>query len=219
MAVWDELKVVLARLRDEQEPGTLQGYPDPRADESRRPPFRIMLAPWAAGVAADLYRRFGDDVSLMVGALSYPPSPADTGQAAARQPAELIDPQEVEVELDGAAIVRSGRTIRRHLVVRNRTSRLLEVPTNGQLTAEVADPRSGAAVGGFAGAHTLPLVVFRVPPGAAERIPLLIGTASFTPRLGYAIPPGTWAIRVELPVGSGRSPDRSTPLLPLTVTD
>jgi len=36
MAVWDELKVMLARLRDEQ-PGTLTGYPMPDVDEGRQP--------------------------------------------------------------------------------------------------------------------------------------------------------------------------------------
>jgi hypothetical protein len=42
--------------------------------------------------------------------------------------------------------------------------------------------------GGFSGFQTLPLVVFRVAPGQTGRVPLLIGTASFTPRLGYAVP-------------------------------
>jgi hypothetical protein len=36
MAVWDELKVVLARLRDEQ-PAALMLYPMPEVDEGRQP--------------------------------------------------------------------------------------------------------------------------------------------------------------------------------------
>jgi hypothetical protein len=44
MAAWDELKVVLARLRDEQ-PGVLMQYPMPEVDEGRQPPFGIHLAP------------------------------------------------------------------------------------------------------------------------------------------------------------------------------
>ena len=52
------------------------------------------------------------------------------------------------------------------------------------------------------------------------RIPLLIGTASFAPRLGYSIPPGGW--RLEASVTLGPDPRealvRRTPLLPLTIT-
>jgi hypothetical protein len=84
----------------------------------------------------------------------------------------------------------------------------------------VVDPQTGEVVGGFAGAQRLRLVIFRVAPGQAEQIPLLIGTASGTPRLGYAIPPGEWAIQVTLTLGlhPGDSPRRRTPLLPLTIT-
>jgi len=72
MVVWDDLKVVLARLRGQQ-PGTLIGYPDPQGARRRQPPFRIELAPWAATTAEELHRQFGDNVDLTVGALPYPP--------------------------------------------------------------------------------------------------------------------------------------------------
>jgi hypothetical protein len=39
----------------------------------------------------------------------------------------------------------------------------------------------------------MPMIMFRVAPGTTERIPLLIGTASFQPELGYTVPPGSWA--------------------------
>jgi len=85
------------------------------------------------------------------------------------------------------------------------------------------DPESDEVVGGYAGFQILPLIMFRVPPGGTERIPLLIGTASFTDRLGYAVPPGSWGIQVTLqltpdPDVRDRIP-RQTPVLPLTVTE
>jgi hypothetical protein len=75
-------------------------------------------------------------------------------------------------------------------------------------------------VGGFAGPQTLPLIIFRVAPGRTERVPLLIGTASFTPRLGYAIPPGNWAMQATLTLGPHprASPRKRTPILPLIIT-
>ena len=75
-------------------------------------------------------------------------------------------------------------------------------------------------VGGYSGAQTLPLKFFLAAPGGSARIPLLIGTASVTPRLGYTVPPGEWGIQATLKLGPDpRSPSRRrTPILPLTIT-
>jgi len=93
-------------------------------------------------------------------------------------------------ELAGPAVVSSGHTLWHGLLLRNLTGRELQIATNGQVTAIVVDPHTGEVVGGFAGFQNRPLIIFRVAPGQTEQIPLLIGTASSTPRLGYAIPPG-----------------------------
>jgi hypothetical protein len=219
MAVWEELKVVLARLRDEQ-PGVLMQFPMPEVDEGRQPPFTIRLAPWAAATASELHQQFGDDIELTVGALPYPPGrrpprPPDPGP-----PPDLLDPHEIAAELDGPAVIGSGHTLRHGLLLRNLTGRDLQIATNGQVTAAVVDPHTGEVVGGFAGFQTLPLIIFRVAPGQTERIPLLIGTASRTPRLGYTIPPGDWGIQATLTLGPHPrdSPHRRTPILPLTIT-
>jgi hypothetical protein len=242
MAAWDELKVVLGRLRDEQ-PGALMQYPKPEADEGRQPPFVIGLEPWAAAVAEELHRQFGDDVELTVGALPYPPG-RPTSRPPGGPPADLLDPDETTAGLDGPAVVSSGHTLRHGLLLRNRAGRDLQIATNGQVTAVVVDPHTGEVVGGYAGFQQLPLIIFRVAPGQTERIPLLIGTAGCTPRLGYAIPPGDWGIQATLTLvphhdaeghlgprdahrqalraivsRPGRDlPRRRTPVLPLTIT-
>jgi hypothetical protein len=218
MAAWDELKAVLLRLRDEQ-PGVLMQYPMPEVDEGRVPPFGITVAPWAATTAEELHRQFGDDVELTVGALPYPPG-RQPPRAATVPPSALLDPQEITAELDGPAVVRSGHILRHGLLVGNLARQELTIATNGQVTAVVVDPRAGQAVGGLAGFQTLAGVFFRVAARATERIPLLIGTASFTPELGYILPPGSWGIQVPLDL----APDiltrhrRLTPVLPLTIT-
>jgi hypothetical protein len=219
MAVWDQVKPVLARLRDQQ-PGTLMQFPTLEADEGRQPPFTIRLAPWAAAAAAELYRRFGDDVELTVGALPYPPGGQPRHLPTAAQPADLLDSCEVAVQLDGPAIVSSGHTLRHGMLLRNLTGRDLQIATNGQVTAVMVDPETGEVVGGFAGAQPLPLITFRITPGEEARVPLLIGTASFTPGLGYTVPPGDWGIQATLTLGSDprSSPRRRTPILPATIT-
>jgi hypothetical protein len=279
MTVWDELKVVLYRLRDEQ-PGALGSFPTLEAEGDRQPPFKIRLAPWATATAEELHRQFGDDVVLRVGALPYPPdrqpfdppdpsdppdrqpsdppvSPAHqpSGQRdhppfdppgrqpadppghqqldpldppgrqpqrprAAQPPADLLDPHEIGVELADPAVVSSGHTLRHGLLLTNRTGSELEIATNGHLTAHVVDPSTGEIVGGFAGAQTLPLIMFKLSPGETRNVPLLIGTASRTPRLGYAIPPGDWGIQATLRLGPSPRTllERRTPILLLTVT-
>ena len=122
------------------------------------------------------------------------------------------------MELDGPAVVRSGATLLHHLTVRNLTGSELQIATNGQVTAAVVDPHTGEVVGGYSGAQSMPLKVFRAAPGGSTRIPLLIGTASVTPRLGYVVPAGEWGIQATLTLGPDpRSPRRRTPILPLTV--
>jgi hypothetical protein len=66
----------------------------------------------------------------------------------------------------------------------------------------------------------MPLIMFRVAPGVTERIPLLIGTASFRAELGYTVPPGSWGIQVPLDLECYPHHREAwlTPVLPLTVT-
>jgi len=226
MAAWEELRLTLARLLEDR-PGAVTSTPNLDESDGGPPPYPIRLAPWAEAVAGDLHGRFGDQVDLTVGALpyppAYPPGRAPRGPRASAEPAALLDPAEAGAELDGPAVVRSGHTLRHGLLISNRTGAELAIATNGQVTAVVVDPGTGEVVGGYSGFQTLPLVMFRVPPGGTERIPLLIGTASFTGRLGYAVPPGSWGIEVTLqltpdPGVRDRVP-RQTPVLPLTVTE
>ena len=221
MAAWEELRLTLARLLEDR-PGAVTSYPDLGGSDGGTPPYSIGLAPWAEAVARELHGRFGDQVDLTVGALPFPPGRARQRPRPAGESAALLDPAEAGTELDGPAVVRSGHTLRHGLLVRNRAGTELAIATNGQVTAVVVDPVTDEVVGGYSGFQTLPLIMFRVPPGGTERIPLLIGTASFTDRLGYAVPPGSWGIQATLqltpdPDARNRVP-RRTPVLPLTVT-
>ncbi|RBM12887.1 hypothetical protein DI005_31025 [Prauserella sp. PE36] len=212
--VWDSLEVELNRLLDEK-PCPLTRFPDTRVDDHRLPPFGVQLAPWALSVAEELHARFGDDVELTVGALSFPPRGARVPVPVPDAP--LGDSAELTVELNGPLSIRSGHTGRHGLRLTNHTDQSVTVRTGRHLTAVVVDPATHHVVGGFAGAHRGPYVRFKVPSGATRVIPLLVGTASLDRALGYAIPPGEWALRTVVALDDGRS--LLTPALPFTVTE
>lgn len=217
MATWSEVRAVLSRLRG-GDSHPLTQFPDPRSD-SQRPPFRIGLAAWAEDVAEDLHRRFGSDVALTVGALTYPgrvldrPGPGDPGAASA---VPDLDPARARVALDGPLSVRSGHSLIHGLLVTNQATEDLAIISGRNLIASVVDPDSGVIVGGYSGLIFAVRVRHVIPPGETTRIPLLVATDSLVPELGYAIPPGAWGIRVTIEFEPG--PAARTPALPVTIT-
>ena len=213
MTVWDEVKVVLLELEGS---GALVQHPDPRVDDNRQPPFEIHLQPWATDIAEELHHRFGDDVELVVGSLRYPQRQPRRQPAGAPDDIPDIDPRLMTVELDAPIVVASGRTVRGALRVHNLSANTIVILTNGQVTAQVVDPHTGAVVGGFAGAQTLPGIHFSAAPGDSVVVPVLVGTTSVSPDLGYAVPAGKWAVQMTLELEDGRY--LRTPLLPITVT-
>jgi hypothetical protein len=228
MAVWDELKAVLLDL---QGSGALAAYPDPRVDEGRNPPFSIRLAPWATDVAEQLHRTFGGDVELVVGLLDYPEPQPPRQHAKAPDDIAEMDPTAITVELDAPVLVASGHHTRGALRIHNKGTEPIVIATNGQVTAQVVDPRTREIVGIFSGFQTLRGIYFRAAADSTVVVPVLIGTASVSPALGYVVPAGEWAIQIVLDLeeaeGSTRQRDTGrparrrlrAPLLPMTVTD
>lgn len=214
MTTWDDLKLVLAQLSG-ADPLPLTSWPDPDRDDGLQPPFAIELEPWATDVAHDLHARFGDDVQLRVGALYYPDRTMPVTPPQGPEAPEL-DPEELDVALDGPLSVRSGGMAHHGLMVRNLGHRDVVIGTTGELIADVVDPATGKVVGGYPGAVRLMLQTFTVPPATVRRIPLLVATASLVPDLGYAVPPGEWSVQATLDPAAGRAV--RTPKLPMTVT-
>ncbi|MDE3086445.1 MAG: hypothetical protein KGJ77_06730 [Acidobacteriota bacterium] len=211
--VWAELKAVLVELHDDLS-RPLQAYPDPRVEHDRHPPFAIHLQPWAVDVAGRLHERFGQDVELTVGALAYPNPTAGrlpTGRAVPEAAGDVLI-----AALAEPLTVQAGRSARTTLAVTNTGAADLALRTTGQLVGRVLDPTTLAVVGGCAGAMRLPIRLFQVPSGEKAAVPLLVGTASFVPELGYAIPPGEWAVAADLDLGGGEVV-RTAPM-PFTVT-
>jgi hypothetical protein len=115
---WAELRRTLIELRD-AEPGVLTGYPNPGSDD-QQPPFSVRLAPWAVAHAERLHRRFGAEIELTVGVLGYPmPTSLDK---ASRPPSYAALPEltELDAQLDGEAVVRSGEVLEHGVLLANR---------------------------------------------------------------------------------------------------
>jgi hypothetical protein len=216
LADWERVRHELIRLQTEQ-PDVLVLYPTPEPGY-REPPFEISLAAHAANVAADLHEQFGPCVELRLGALAYPSGNAGSRMASGLIGGDLIelDTAAYHVELDGPLAIVSGHTARHGLLLTNLTEQPAVVPTNGQLTAQIVDPANGTVVGGYVGGQRLPGIAFTARAGGTVRIPLLVGTASFDPDLGFALPPGLWELYV--PFGIIGHQAMRTPRLPFTIT-
>lgn len=216
LETWERLRHDLLRLQSTK-PRALMQYPTPKPGY-RRPPVRIHLSADAQSTAAELHNTYGDFVSLQVGALPYPPAahppsgPRASAQTSDRAPA---NPSEMHIVLETPLALGSGQTTTHGLLLTNLSQQDLSVHTNGHLTATIVDD-SGAAVGGYTGAQHQPLVIFTAAPSETIRIPVLVGTASYSPELGYALPPGTWHLTAPMNLADGRH--LVTPPLELTIT-
>jgi hypothetical protein len=215
MATWDELSTTLALL-ERQNPRPLTHWPQPGTRQRQPPPFRIGLAAWATATAEQLHQQFGADVKLTVGALRYPQRTPAASAGPGPPPPPQLNPDQVQVALDGALSIQSGRLAQHGLMITNLASRPLQINTSGSLIAQVVNPATGAVVGGYSGPVHATLMTYTAAPRATERIPLLVGTDSFVPELGYAIPPGQWGIEATLDPALGQAV--RTPILPLTIT-
>jgi hypothetical protein len=219
VATSDEMRELVEGLsNDPRRP--VRGFMGAVGERVPLPSCHLTLAAWATEIAESVHSRFGDEVAVTVGALSFPGrtfSPKGGGVVVYRPPENLprLGPEQVAASLSGELAVRSGFDVVSELQLRNLGTRELTIWTNGNLTARFLDPTSGEIVGGFTGAQELPGILFHAAPGETIVVPLLVGTNSLVPALGYAIPPGQWAIDAVLDLGNeGRY---VTPTVPITV--
>lgn len=214
---WEQLRHDLRRLEDAQ-PRVLVGRPG-LGPRYHRPPVCIELTAKAEHAAADLYQRYGAFVSLRVGALPYPlpdgPGNPPWQSRQGREP-DVASTTEMHFVLDGALSVRTGETTTHALILTNLSSADISVHTNGHLTASIVD-EIGSVVGGSYGPQISPLIIFTAKPSESIRIPVLVGTDSYSPELGYTIPPGIWHLTALMILSDGRQ--LLTPGLELTITD
>ena len=211
MGGWESLRVDLQRVLVES-PGAFLFGPNPDSERRYEKRIRIGLAAWAADIAAELHSTYGDFVELEVGAMRFPAKELLVNAHALQLRGEPADGAGFGVEPLAPLTIRTGRHVLLDVLVSNRTERTEVLITNGELSSVVTDS-SGAVVGRFVGPHTLARVGFEIAPDQSRPVPVLIGTASMVPELGYAVPPGEWTLVVVLRTEAG-----SMLLAPLDLT-
>lgn len=185
----------------------------------QRPPVKVHVEAWAEPIAQRLHEALGDYVALIVGVLRYPQAEL-THPGSPRNDLVDADPAIVSVTADGQLAVPSGRTLRTKVRLTNRGVQplALTLQSDRTLYGVVVDPRSGQTVNGdMRWAPLTADVSAKIAPGSSVRLDVRVPTASASPSLGYAIPPGEWQVRFRLPLtGASRY---SAPLRLRVVTD
>ncbi len=148
---------------------------------------------------------------LTVGYLPFPQNDARRGAdfVPSQEPPDLASlPEEVSLSLEEGLEIRSGSHVRSTLTIRNESTFDLVV---GKLVPPVVDPTSEVVIGGYEGAITMELRRYHVPAGDSKELAILIGTASTRPDVGWAVPPGRWAVRMLVRFG-GEGAQRMVPI-------
>lgn len=191
---------VVATGPDPAESGETQvfhGSPTPKPGY-QRPPVHIHLQANRESVAANLHQAYGDFVALEVGALHYPDRTRVSPWPVIDADQTTADPAQLHIEPEQPLIVPTGLSACLALSLTNRTESTVSVQTNGNVTAVIVDS-AGDGVGGQAA----PLITVDAQPGETVRIPLLIGTDSYSPELGYAVPAGQWHVVAPFDLDDG----------------
>ena len=217
MPGWSELREDLRRISEES-PDAFLSYPDPDSERPGETRFSVRLAAWANEIAAALHEKYGATVDLEVGAIRFPSREFFAGPLLTL-PETAAESIGLSVEPVNRLEVRTGRSTMQAVRVVNDSAAKQLLGTNGQLQSAAVDD-TGAVVGRYVGAQHLQFVGFAVEPGRSTEVPVLIGTDSVVPRLGYAVPPGQWHLVVLLDVHRGRTARVNTVSapIPLTVT-
>ncbi len=151
-------------------------------------------------VAADIAARYGDLVTITVGALSYPDrTTGGFGVCSDLVPPPPTMPTTLVATLQPiGSPVTSGHDFEAVVNVTNTGDEVVTFESGSPLTALVYLPGTDEVVGIYTGGIAGVGVGAELGPGEAIDIDVVGGTASCDPDLGYALPPGDYEVRVAV---------------------
>jgi hypothetical protein len=156
-------------------------------------------------LASELAERYGSAVELQVGAFSFPDRRRRGPPAPVRPTLEerTFEGLEVSLEVD-QKVLEVGDDGHARIVLRNGgLERLGPLVSSQPVVGSLLDASHGAA-GGFTGPIAGTGLVLDLAPGQTASIPVIYGTASTRQDLGYAVPTGTYWLKVQMPFRHGR---------------
>jgi hypothetical protein len=150
-------------------------------------------------LARELAARYGSAVELRVGAFCFPGRRGSHSRPPVRPALEerAFDGLEMSVEV-GQRVVEAGDDGHGRLVLRNSGSERIGPLWSGQPLVGSLLNASLEAVGGYSGVIAGTGLVIDLAPGRSASIPFIFGTASTREDLGYAVPPGTYWLKVQM---------------------
>jgi hypothetical protein len=168
-------------------------------------------------VASELAARYGSAVELRVGAFGFPDSrrsrPRPPGGPAPEE--QAFEGLEMSVEVD-QAVLEVGDDGHGRLVLRNNGPERIGPLDCGQPLVGSLLNSSHEAVGGFTGWIAGTGLTLDLAPGRSASIPVIFGTASTREELGYALPPGTYWLKVQVRFQQGPGGPAHALTAPLT---
>jgi hypothetical protein len=183
----------------------------------RKAVIHVALRADQENLASELAARYGSAVELQVGAFSFPgrrlsrPRPP-----AGPAPEELaFEGLEMSVEVD-QKVLEVGDDGHGRLVLRNNGPERIGPLGSGQPLVGSLLNASREAVGGYSGAIAGTGLTVDLAPGQSASIRVIYGTASSREELGYALPPGTYWLKVQMHFQQGPGEPTHALTAPLT---
>ena len=151
-------------------------------------------------VAAEIAAKYGDLVTITVGALSYPDrTTGGFGVCNDLVPPPPTGPTALVATLQPiGSPVTSGHDFEAVVTVTNTGDDVVTFESGSPLTALVLKPGTEEVVGIYTGGISGVGVGAELGPGESIDIDVVGGTASCVPDLGYALPPGDYEVRVAV---------------------
>ena len=161
--------------------------------------IRVALRADQENLASELTARYGSAVELRVGAFCFPDRRRSHPRPPVRPPLEewTFEGLERSVEAD-QRVLQAGDDGHARLVLRNNSSQRIGPLASGQPLVGLLLNASLEAIGGYSGMIAGTGLIIDLAPGRSASIPVIYGTASTREDLGYALPPGTYWLKVQM---------------------
>ncbi len=165
----------------------------------------------------ELAARYGSAVELRLGAFSFPDRrrsrPRPPGRPALEE--QAFNGLKMNVEV-GRRVLEVGDDGHGRLVLRNSGPERIGPLDCGQPLVGSLLNASREAVGGFSGWIAGTGLTVDLAPGRSASIKVIFGTASTREELGYALPPGRYWLKVQMPFRHGPGGPTHALTAPLT---